>query len=303
VSRLTVGSTTARAVVLAALAAVAAAAPAQQVSRLPSTHGGTVVDASPPFETPRTDGMPPVAIAALPNDGTAAAIIGAAALADDAPRRLHFEAQSRDDARVRAQAAQVSRTGGRLVLQSGHGATFTFADGQRPGTHDAEGDGVTFSYLGPLAGTPFHRVEMFDEHDAPSSFLVSTEAPVAILLRTGADAVVLSPQGDRIVQVTDGLNGRFAIHIGSLAGGSYRLELACRGTFDSAATQVDGQLKGWHAAPDVGVDLAIAVSAAGQASGPIALRLVRRGDDWQVQASDPARLARQVGLACHRPRA
>ena len=302
-SRSPIASTTARAVVLAALAASAAAAPAQEVSRLPQARGGTVVDASPPFEAPPMHDMASVAIVPLPNRDAASAILAAAALPDDAPRRLHFEAQSRDDARVRAQAAQVSRSGGRLVLRSARGATFTFADGQRPGTRDVEGDGVTFSYLGPVAGTPFHRVEMFDEHDAPSSFLVSAEAPVAILLRTGSDTVVLSPQGDRIVQVTDGLNGRFAVHVGSLAGGSYRLELACRATFDASTTQLEGQLKGWHPAPEVGVDLAIVTSVARQASGPIALRLVQRGNGWQVQASEPARLARQAGLACWRPRA
>lgn len=295
------------AVLATTLAVPCGPARAQAIARTPETHGGVLIDITAPrAATPAADRRA-IPFVAMPNQaGQVTLTMAAQASSPTAPAVVHVDRDAAEAPRLHASPKVATRTGKRLQLRSSGETTFSFVDAQRPAQADAEGDSVAFRYAGPIAGTPFHQVDQIEAHDAPSAWLVSAAAPVALMVRPFDGPVVVSPQGGRVAQVTQALDDRLDIRVGALDGATWRNELVCQATVDARSSQLVAQFKGWHAAPAVGFDLVLLHSGNATDATPryaaVALRLSLVGGQWRAQSSNPEQLAREVGLSCWSPR-
>jgi hypothetical protein len=179
----------------------------------------------------------------------------------------------------------------RLVIKPADAPAVVFVDWLEPTTKTADGDSETHWYLGTLAGSGLHQVEVQFGHDAPGSFLINPKNGKTAFVHSGSDIVALSPDGLRLVTFNAD-NSPLTLRVAVLDAAGPRLELECTAGNDDRST---AQFKGWHGI--AAFDLVLATGSQGKAASPLATTFKRAADGWQMAASDAA-LASRLGFAC-----
>jgi hypothetical protein len=196
---------------------------------------------------------------------------------------------------VETAGATVERDGKHLTVNPASGAPVTFIDWKQPAAKNADGDEETHWYLGRLPGSGYERVEVQFGHDAPGTFLVSSQSGKTLFVHNGSDLAVPSPDAKLLV-TWNAPNPPLSIRVGALDAAGPRLELQCEAPADGRP--MTAVFKGWHDA--MAFDAVLEFGMPGKATPRTAVRLVRIDGTWQMQASDPARVAGS-GFTCHAP--
>jgi len=194
---------------------------------------------------------------------------------------------------VEAAGATVVRDGMRLTIKPASGAPVTFIDWKQPAGKSADGDEEAHWYLGRLADSFYERVEVQFGHDAPGTFLVSSQSGKTLFVHNGSDLVVPSPDAKRLV-TWNALNPPLSIRVGALDAAGPRLDLQCEAA--AGGKPLTAVFKGWHDA--TAFDAVLEFGMPGKAMPRTAVRLGLKAGTWQMQASDPARVAGS-GFSCH----
>lgn len=185
-----------------------------------------------------------------------------------------------EDELITKEGRSVYRGRGRLVIVPESAPSVTFVDTMVPATKVADGDATRHIYLGRIAGSGYHRVEVQFDHDSPGSFLIAGNSGKSAFVHNGSDVVALAPTGDRIV-VFNTIEMPLALVVAQL-GGWPVIELRC-----SAAPAVTASFRGWHGDA---FDLAL---TKGQLS--YAVRLARDETGWSVAGGTAL-----TGFSCRR---
>jgi len=104
---------------------------------------------------------------------------------------------------------------------------------------------------------------------------------------------VPSPDAKRLV-TWNALNPPLSIRVGALDAAGPRLDLQCEAA--ASGKPMTAVFKGWHDA--TAFDAVLEFGMPGKAMPRTAVRLGRKAGIWQMQASDPARVAGS-GFSCH----
>ena len=185
----------------------------------------------------------------------------------------------------------VKRLDKRLAIAAAAGQPALFVDWIQAETKNADGDSETHWYLGRMTGNGYHRVEVQFGHDAPGNFLVNPKSGKVAFVHNGADAVVPSPDGLRVLTF-NAENPPLSVRVVALDAGGPRLELVCAARAGDERSAV--AFKGWKDANTF--DLAFETGADATKES-IALRASRSGNAWHLAVGDPAALS-SAGIAC-----
>lgn len=194
---------------------------------------------------------------------------------------------------VEMTGATVGRDGKRLTIKPASGAPVTFVDWRQPATKNADGDDEAHWYLGRLPGSGYERVEVQFGHDAPGTFLVNSQSGKTLFVHNGSDLVAPSPDA-KLLLTWNALNPPLSLRVGALDAAGPRLDLQCEAAVDGKP--MTAVFKGWHDA--TAFDAVLEFGMPGKAMPRTAVRLGRKAGTWQMQASDPARVAGS-GFTCH----
>jgi hypothetical protein len=231
------------------------------------------------------------------NESAASAILAAPALTEDDAALPFSEAAfgCKEDAadcaragertRIDANRRRVARDGKQLVITPIEGSVANLIDWSQPETKQADGDSETHWYLGRLAGSGYHRVEVQFGHDAPGSFLIDPKSGKVAFVHNGGDVTAISQSGWHIADL--GSSGE--LRVAALDENGPRVELQCAPAKPEG--KLDVKLKGWH--NPFALDLEVDVPAhATQPAARFAVRLTRdAGGSWSMAGSDAARIA------------
>lgn len=197
--------------------------------------------------------------------------------------------QTAEHGRIDDNRRRVARDGKQLVVTPIDGPAATFVDWVQPETKKADGDFETHYYLGRLAGSGYHRVEVQFGHDAPGSFLINPQSGKTAFVHNGGDVTALSQSGWHLADLVSSSDQ--VLRIAALDDNGPRIELQCAA---AQRKKVDMRLKGWHN-PFV-LDLEIDLPA------PAAARLTRAANGtWTIATPDAAQLD-AAGFACQAPK-
>jgi len=264
-----------------------------------------VMDLSDPARlSPGLKGAP-IALGQLPTE-IAQAIQAAAARAEDAPEMVRWlENVSADDRRILAHenprlskaAPTVRRQGKQLIVTPRHGAAIRLQNWSAPETAVADGDSETFVYAGKLPGSGYQRVEVRYQHDAPGSALINPLSGKSAYVHNGSDAVALSPDGKRIVDLNVQMSP-LRLAIASLDADGPAPELLCVSPEGPVyGTGLSATFKGWRSSNSLDVELSF-VPGSNASVETFPLRLEFDGQAWRANAAMPGRLEQSAGLSC-----
>lgn len=188
--------------------------------------------------------------------------------------------------RLLAASSAVRRVGAAIEIKPVDAAAFHFFDWAVAGTALADPDGETHWYLGTLPGSAYVRIEVQFEHDSPGSFLINQKSGKVAFVHNGSDIVALTSDG--LYLLTFNMDSPpLALRVAALDAAGPRVVLECVVT--AADDKTTAQFKGWHAQS---ADLELSVK-----NKPLALRIGREGESWDVAAADPQVLA-AIGFTC-----
>jgi hypothetical protein len=194
---------------------------------------------------------------------------------------------------VATENGSVLRRGRQLSILPAKGSPIVFSDWQTPATRSADGDGESHWYLGRLAGSGYHRVEVQFGHDSPGNFLINPISGKTAFVHNGGDLVEASPDGLHLVTFNAD-NPPVSIRVAALDGSGPRFELIC------AASKSDDNIvpafSGWHVAQAFDITLN-GRGANNQLEHRAALRFTLAGTGWTVAASDQSQL-NAIGFVC-----
>jgi len=243
-----------------------------------------------------------VSLDALP-PADASSILAAAPITEETPLQLGF---SEDDFGCKGGAAPcmkeheakliaqtdgaVKRIDKRLVV-AGAGQPAIFVDWSQAETKSAEGDQETHWYLGRMAGSGYHRVEVQFGHDAPGNFLLNPKNGKIAFVHNAADIVALTPDGNYLFTFNT-LNPPLSLRVAQLDAAGPKLVLACAARADDDKTSAE--FKGWRNASAFELVVHVGGAAAGM---HVALRVSNADNTWKAAASDAAQLG-TAGFAC-----
>ena len=217
-----------------------------------------------------------------------AAILAAPAISEDPPQ-LKFSmdefgcktpacVRASEAKRIGAAGSAVKRTQKRLEVAAGSATPLEFVDWKSPATKTADGDEETHWYLGRLAGSGYHRVEVQFGHDAPGNFLINPQTGKAAFVHSGADLVAPAPDGLHLVTFKTEFPP-LALRVAALDATGPRVELVCAAAAGDDLTLA--QFKGWRRADQF--DLVIQ-----SGSHSVSARITRAAGRWNVATADPA---------------
>lgn len=238
----------------------------------------------------------------------AAKIVAAPTLSEDAPSLVFSDdlygckppstacSQQHERKLIDSVGGSVNRDGKRLGVVPAQGAPLAFVDWKVPATKSADGDEETHWYLGRLAGSGYHRVEVQFGQDSPGSFLVNPASGTTAFVHNGSDVAVPSPDGMHLATFNT-LNPPLSMRVAALDASGPRLALQCDVGKD--ADRVVGAFRGWHDAHSF--DIALQVHAeTNKLQHAVALRVVQDSTGWRIATPDPAQLT-AIGFACRQP--
>jgi hypothetical protein len=185
------------------------------------------------------------------------------------------------------------RDGKRLTITPSSGTPVTFVDWKMPTTQTADGDDETHWYLGSVAGSGYHRVEVQFGHDAPGNFLIDPQGGKVAFVHNGADLVALAPDGKALL-TWNALNPPFSLRVAALDAAGPRLAMQCEAA--EGGPRVEPVFKGWTGSDRFAFVLEIGEQ--GKSQPRVAASAQQREGHWQLSASDIARLE-SIGLSCH----
>jgi len=191
---------------------------------------------------------------------------------------------------IEGSGGKVKRDGKLLAVAASDGKAVRFTDFTQAASKSAEGDSETHWYLGTLAGTGYHRVEVQFGHDAPGNFLINPGDGGVAFVHNGSDVVAPSPD-DKWLVTFNSINPPISVRVADLDMTGPRLALTCGAAKRSVATV---QLKGWH--DERSFDLVL-LPGGKPGADAVPLRLGRGANGWQIAMPDPARAGR-LGFAC-----
>lgn len=193
---------------------------------------------------------------------------------------------------IAAENGDVQRQGNQLTIVPAKGAAVVFADWTMPATRETDGDEESHWYLGRLAGSGYHRVEVQFGQDAPGNFLINPVSGKTAFVHNGSDVVEASLDGLHLVTFNAD-NPPLSIRVAALDAAGPRLELIC-----AASNTDDGiapAFSGWHDAQ--AFDVTLTIRGADKIEHRAALRFALTGAAWAVAASDKARFD-AIGFVC-----
>lgn len=275
---------------------------AQEVSRQPESKNGLVVEAGSFAQTSLPKSWHRIGFAQMQNNmGQISLAMLATPVARDDPTLLRVSEKSADSATIKKNSKVAERRGLALEIRTTAGAVFRFTDVSHAGTPESEPQSVTFRYSGPVRGTKFHKIDQFDAHGEASSFLVAADRKVAVHVQPTSDTVSFSPQGNRLLVMSNGLNSPYFISVANVATGTLQPEITCQAeiNFDRQIVPV---FKGWHVGDRLGFDLLMIITASKREDTPSyqahAIRLKFENGKWAAEASNPPDLLLNSGLSC-----
>jgi hypothetical protein len=194
---------------------------------------------------------------------------------------------------IAAENGGVQRSGKHLRIVPAKGAPVVFSDWKIPESRSADGDGESHWYLGRLAGSGYHRVEVQFDQDAPGSFLVNPVSGKTAFVHNGADVVEASPDGLYLVTFNAD-NPPLGIRVAALDASGPGFELIC------AASKADDSIvpafSGWHDTRAFDITLNIR-GTNNKPEHRAALRFTLTGTGWAVAASGQTQL-NAIGFVC-----
>ncbi len=192
-----------------------------------------------------------------------------------------------------AAGSAARRDGRRLTITPSSGAPITFVDWKMPATRTADGDDETHWYLGSVAGSGYHRVEVQFGHDAPGNFLIDPQSGKVAFVHNGADLVAPAPDGGALL-TWNALNPPFSLRVAALGAAGPRLAMQCEAA--DGGPRVEPVFKGWTGSDRFAFVLEI--GEPGKSQPRVAASAQLRDGHWQLSASDVARME-SIGLSCH----
>ncbi|HLF96202.1 MAG TPA: hypothetical protein VI457_03580 [Methylococcaceae bacterium] len=199
-----------------------------------------------------------------------------------------------ESASIGREAAQVNRSGKRLLIRPKAGPAAAFLDWSKPATAGADGDGAVHVYAGRMDRSGYHRVEIQFGHDSPGSFLVNPDSGETAFLHNGGDVTAPAPDGMRLV-VFNTMNLPLSINVAKLDGDGPTAELHC-GTANPG-TPAYPSFKGWRGSDAFDIVLKPSTGS-GNDSDSIPLRIEAVGGAWSIATPDALRLEQSFGLIC-----
>lgn len=208
-----------------------------------------------------------------------------------------------DQAQIAASPLLASRVGKTLLIKRRGAEPWRFVDWSRAPRPDADGDGETFRYAGPLGNSGYYKVDGFYEHDAPHVFLLNPESGAVLSVHTGDDHVLFSNSRNQLIVMNSGLNPPFGVVVAGLNAQGHEIELHCQaGMIRNRNARIIPYFAGWHKARSIGFDLVLLVQQP-EAGAParyeaVPVRFSQQHSRWRVQVPEPERFRANTGLAC-----
>ncbi|AHG22933.1 hypothetical protein Z042_20235 [Chania multitudinisentens RB-25] len=218
-------------------------------------------------------------------------------------------AKINESAEIKKSVGSVNRVGNTLNLSAG-GAKYKFQDWMTYERDDADRESINYKYAGNVPNSPFHRIEEYSLHDAPTSILIHQDYPMAIMftpINYGYDFFSIAAPGERIIHIYDRMNtsGSEALAIANITAGEYKIELLCRAD-GKYTTQFKNLWDNYSSdKPTSGFHLAL-LSSSHSDQPPFnyqafALEFKYQDSQWSITSNNPQELQAQTGIRCWVP--
>ena len=260
-----------------------------------------VLNLSAPERLGQSSKLSPAPGGALAAD-QAQRILAGASLNSDAPGQIPYSGEegeqlrARERALISAEHGSVQRSKKLLSIKPTAGEMVTFRDWTQAGGSASDGDSETFVYMGRIAASGYHLVEVLFGQDSPGAFLVNPATGKLAFVHNGSDVVALSRDGRKILAF-DPANAPFLLVIADLGPDGPTVDLQCGAA--GAGTVSAADFKGWADGNAFGVVFSVA-PAEGKTIHEVPVLFEPGEQGWRWSTTDTAFFDGAGGYACRR---